>query len=447
MLALQWESLRERQKLTDEDLRTLDRERLRLSGMPANPPSYVRPLRPHAAARDIGLNSSIKAAECRFQQIDGEFWAHWCSSRAPHETYAQGLDSIKSDVADELASIWKGRSNETDRWFESTCQPEIEKALAALAKQRIAQAREVEIQHLQRSGRASDSTGKWRNLSPSDPRYKSWQLILGTMLRAESTADGNFIANFTAKGAEDAVLTLTEQKYDICGQAGMILAENIAKAQEVAELLTEVVEPTLAALDPVFQVCEQHGLSTAVLSKKARIRLLARMEHWKAQAFERGLKGELRVLTDVPREDSPSRGELLKPSQADAAEPSGNKSAGVVPTVVASEEQTRDVPATENPATGRVIPEWAADLDTPDGRKTAREGWKRHWTTAERKCTNGDLTETACSQKDSPFLNQWVNGTLRLKDPGRSTRVQAIERVLRDNTPPKWHPLAKQTPS
>jgi hypothetical protein len=91
------------------------------------------------------------------------------------------------------------------------------------------------------------------------------------------------------------------------------------------------------------------------------------------------------------------------------------------------------------------VPEWASDLATPSGRKMAREGWKRHWTTPEHDCTNDDLTETAFTQKDRAFLNQWENGTTRLKDPSRSTRIQAIERVLLNNVPPKWRRAAKQT--
>jgi uncharacterized protein YukE len=101
------------------------------------------------------------------------------------------------------------------------------------------------------------------------------------------------------------------------------------------------------------------------------------------------------------------------------------------------------VPA--NQTIEQLIPEWASNLKTPGGRKLARDAWKKHWTTPERECTNDDLTETAFSQRDRPFLNQWENGNVRLKDPARSTRVQGIERVLRGNTPPKWHPAAKQT--
>lgn len=90
------------------------------------------------------------------------------------------------------------------------------------------------------------------------------------------------------------------------------------------------------------------------------------------------------------------------------------------------------------------VPEWASHLDTPEGRKAARESWKRHWTTPERDCTIDDLTEIAFNRKDRPFLNQWENGTLRLKDPSRSALVQAIEHVLRTNRPPKWHPAARR---
>jgi hypothetical protein len=108
-------------------------------------------------------------------------------------------------------------------------------------------------------------------------------------------------------------------------------------------------------------------------------------------------------------------------------------------TDIAAESESRP----ESPTDGISEP-WAADLDTPDGRKAAREGWKRHWSLTEHECTNDDLTQTAFSQKDRPFLNQWENGTARLKDPKRSVRIQGLERVLRRNIPPKWHPASKK---
>jgi hypothetical protein len=99
----------------------------------------------------------------------------------------------------------------------------------------------------------------------------------------------------------------------------------------------------------------------------------------------------------------------------------------------------------KNAAELKGLTEWAIDLTTAEGRKTAREGWKRQWTTEEHECTNDDLTETAYGQKDRAFLNQWENGTTRLKEPDRSTRVRSIEEVLRENRPPNWHPAAKRT--
>jgi hypothetical protein len=92
------------------------------------------------------------------------------------------------------------------------------------------------------------------------------------------------------------------------------------------------------------------------------------------------------------------------------------------------------------------VPEWATNLDTPSGRKAAREGWKKFWSIPTRECTNEDLAEVALSTDDVPFLNQWENGKTRLKNPAGSERVLSIERTLRRNIAPKWHPAAKQTP-
>jgi 16S rRNA C967 or C1407 C5-methylase (RsmB/RsmF family) len=64
--------------------------------------------------------------------------------------YRDWLDSVTRQVSAELANIWKGRSEVTDRWFDSTCAPAIKKALAVLVKQRIVQARDVETKRLER---------------------------------------------------------------------------------------------------------------------------------------------------------------------------------------------------------------------------------------------------------------------------------------------------------
>jgi len=88
-LVVQWDTLRDNNKLTEDHLSGYDRERQRLLGMPANPPSHVRPLRPHAAARDVGLDPSIRAAEARFRGADWEYWLLWCSSGFGYEVYRE----------------------------------------------------------------------------------------------------------------------------------------------------------------------------------------------------------------------------------------------------------------------------------------------------------------------------------------------------------------------
>jgi hypothetical protein len=100
-------------------------------------------------------------------------------------------------------------------------------------------------------------------------------------------------------------------------------------------------------------------------------------------------------------------------------------------------------PSSENNSS--IAPNWASDLTTIHGRQAARMGWKRHWSTPNRECTNADLTLTAYEQDDRAFLNQWENGKTRLKNPEASSRVQAIEEVLRNNSPPQWHPAAKRS--
>jgi hypothetical protein len=85
------------------------------------------------------------------------------------------------------------------------------------------------------------------------------------------------------------------------------------------------------------------------------------------------------------------------------------------------------------------------DFSTPENRKTAVERWKRHWSTPERRCTSEDLTEAAYNVGDRAFLNQWENGKVRLRKPEASDRVRAIEVLLRQNTPPKWHTTGRSS--
>ena len=135
-LAVQWEKTRENEKLTDQDLLGYDRERQRLlaiGGIGAE------------RSRGIGLHPSVKAAEERFNQFDVEYWRLWCTSEMQYGWYQAWLETLIRSVVDELASIWMGRSDETDQWFEHVCRPEVETALSGAAKKRVAKARIVEI--------------------------------------------------------------------------------------------------------------------------------------------------------------------------------------------------------------------------------------------------------------------------------------------------------------
>ena len=139
--------------------------------------------------------------------------------------------------------------------------------------------------------------------------------------------------------------------------------------------------------------------------------------------------------------------------------PAMDGSSGFVPES-AADPHIRKEPTTENgPFVGQEVvvenksgasdpaPTGSIFLETPVARKAATDNWKRNWSTPNRECTNDDLTETAFGGKDRSFLNQWQNGKTRLADPSRSTRVQAIEKVLRENIRPKSHPEFKRSPS
>lgn len=151
-LALQWEALRQKHKLTDEDLSGYDRKRQQLtevsSKWPRHDPRHRDPRYATQVARSVGLTPSVNAATARFRGTDWEHWLHWCSTGAGYEAYVAWLECISRSIMAELESIWKGRSDVTDRWFEQTCKPEVGKALSALIKGRIAQALEVEINRL-----------------------------------------------------------------------------------------------------------------------------------------------------------------------------------------------------------------------------------------------------------------------------------------------------------
>jgi hypothetical protein len=107
----------------------------------------------------------------------------------------------------------------------------------------------------------------------------------------------------------------------------------------------------------MFQVCEKRGISTeALLTKQARIRLLARSEDWKAQAFQRGLEGESHAHgKDTPMTrpaDLPIAGEGTEPSWE---EPNGNAAGAGAADAERQRAAVDDFIATVAEKTGRKI--------------------------------------------------------------------------------------------
>src|SRR5260370_6285682 len=169
-LAVLWHPLRDSQKLTDEDVSGYDLGRQWLLGAIAKPPhgmnlgglniGHTFEDRKRAAYW-LGLDPSVRAAKARFRGIDSHYFVRWSCSDAPYETYAAWLDRLKADTVAELASIWKGRSEVTDRWFQGTCAPAIDKALEAVIKTGIRQARKFEAERLARESRSHASQRLW----------------------------------------------------------------------------------------------------------------------------------------------------------------------------------------------------------------------------------------------------------------------------------------------
>ena len=102
------------------------------------------------APKLIGLQSSILFALDRLKELDREYWVFWYPSRLGYEVYGDWLNVITDQILAELAVLWKGRSESTDVWFEETCKPQLRVNLGETVRARLAQARSVEMERLQR---------------------------------------------------------------------------------------------------------------------------------------------------------------------------------------------------------------------------------------------------------------------------------------------------------
>ena len=111
-----------------------------------------------AAVDRTGIDASVEVAEARFNDLVSEYWGHWISQATGYETFSGLLTTLQRQVSGELASLWKGKTAELDRWHRRACRPAVEKALLALVKEWTARARTRELHDLERGETASTTT-------------------------------------------------------------------------------------------------------------------------------------------------------------------------------------------------------------------------------------------------------------------------------------------------
>jgi len=138
---------------------------------------------------------------------------------------------------------------------------------------------------------------------PDDPRYKAWQIIRGSIQRDESQAMADCLAScladIKANGLRSAtliseIITLVERQCDTCGRAASALVDSVARAEEAAVLVDEVVELLLDSYTAWFQEAEKRfPVRASALLTESRSRLTVRSAYWKAVIFQRGIDREL----------------------------------------------------------------------------------------------------------------------------------------------------------
>jgi hypothetical protein len=97
----------------------------------------------------IGVDPSVSVAKVRFGNLAHEYWSAWHASGTGWETCKIWLDGLRQQVLRELASLWEGRSDAMDRWYERICRPAIEKTLTECVDEKVEEARAVELQRLE----------------------------------------------------------------------------------------------------------------------------------------------------------------------------------------------------------------------------------------------------------------------------------------------------------
>lgn len=147
-LALRWGAVLDANQLAGDHLHWHQRERDRLKRIAAQSPGQGSGWRDARATDEVGIHSSVKVAEGRFNDLVAEYWRLWLSSGDGYERFVGWLEGLKRKVTEEIASIWGSGSNSVDRWYKRACAPAVENTLAALVKEGTAWARREELRRL-----------------------------------------------------------------------------------------------------------------------------------------------------------------------------------------------------------------------------------------------------------------------------------------------------------
>jgi hypothetical protein len=155
-LAIQWDALVDQYRLTAQDIDRYASANDRIRQIAVAKPPDIRSgrwleswlLEHQRATQESGITPSVSVAKASFTNLASQYWLLWESSGAEYKTFSDQLDVLKRQVLADVALIWKGRSDAAARWYETACARAIETELSTLIKERVRQARNVELSRL-----------------------------------------------------------------------------------------------------------------------------------------------------------------------------------------------------------------------------------------------------------------------------------------------------------
>ena len=159
-LALRWRALLDANELAGDHLHWQQWERDRLMRIAAQSPVQGSDWRDARATDEVGISSSVKVTEGRFNDFVAEYWKLWLSSGDGYESFVGWLEGLKRQVSEEIASVWISESKPIDGWYKRACAPAVQKILAALVKEGSARARGEELKRLEASTKTKSDAGK-----------------------------------------------------------------------------------------------------------------------------------------------------------------------------------------------------------------------------------------------------------------------------------------------